>query len=264
MGGARFASQSRQPAGTVRVPVLYVSAAASNTSSSEGMHGTVEDGRGWWAAGVADVLRDLAENVEAPLRIPGRPAASSAAACSAYRGCRSTSLTSVFSNNGKPTPYVVAQDAAISSAVPGSWPANWWLGKPSTLQPRSAWRSCSRSSPECCGAARTWPPRLPPVGPGRGSRRAMRAHRSGCVAGCRTGSRSCSSERGADRDRQHRFPQRRRPRSSPVRGPARQGAGACRGTAQPATGGRLSAGRSTVCAIVRIPAIFGCTPSPLS
>jgi hypothetical protein len=44
-------------------------------------------------------------------------------------------LTSTFSNSGKLTPYVVKQNAWISSAVPGSWSANWFHGNPTTENP---------------------------------------------------------------------------------------------------------------------------------
>src|SRR3954449_2756266 len=39
----------------------------------------------------------------------------------------------------------------MSSAVPGSWPPNWLHGTPTTVNPRSAYSSCSFSSPAYCG-----------------------------------------------------------------------------------------------------------------
>jgi hypothetical protein len=44
--------------------------------------------------------------------------------------------------SGKVTPYVVEQNCWISSAVPGSWPRNWLLGKPMTEKPRSPYCFC--------------------------------------------------------------------------------------------------------------------------
>jgi len=40
---------------------------------------------------------------------------------------------------------VAEQNSPISSALPGSCPANWLQGTPSTVKPRSAKRFCSRS-----------------------------------------------------------------------------------------------------------------------
>ncbi len=68
---------------------------------------------------------------------PASPSASASFVSSAYSGCRSPPLTSVFSSSGKLTPYVVEQKVWISSALPGSCPANWLHGTPSTVRPRS-------------------------------------------------------------------------------------------------------------------------------
>ena len=65
-------------------------------------------------------------------------------------------MTSIFSSSGKLTPYVVEQKVWISSAVPGSWPANWLQGTPSTVNPRSAYSFCSLSRPAYCGVSPHW------------------------------------------------------------------------------------------------------------
>src|SRR5271165_956369 len=54
---------------------------------------------------------------------------------------------------GKLTPYVVEQNSAISSALPGSCPPNWLHGKPTTDRPRAANCSCSCSSAVYCGVS---------------------------------------------------------------------------------------------------------------
>ncbi len=52
---------------------------------------------------------------------------------------------------GKVTSYLVAQKLAISSADPGSCPANWLQGKPSTTRPASRCCRHSASNPSYCG-----------------------------------------------------------------------------------------------------------------
>src|SRR4051795_1939890 len=57
----------------------------------------------------------------------------------------------------------------MSSALPGSWPMNWLHGKPTTVNPRGPYSSCSASSCVYCGvsphllATLTTSAGLPPV-----------------------------------------------------------------------------------------------------
>jgi hypothetical protein len=74
---------------------------------------------------------------------------------------------------GKVTPWVAEQKPSISAGAPGSWPATWLHGTPTTVSPRPPYSCCSASSWVCCGVR---PHRLatfttsvapPPVSPRR-------------------------------------------------------------------------------------------------
>src|SRR5262245_47119275 len=70
-----------------------------------------------------------------------------------YSACLSSPFTSIFSESGNCTPYVVLQNVLISSAVPGSCAPNWLQGIPSTAKPLAPYCSCNFSSPSYWGVS---------------------------------------------------------------------------------------------------------------